>query len=114
MSRWSSRSPYGGNVRALEHHSEAREAFWARRPGLKMVIPSGPRNARALLVSAMHDPDPVIFYEPTVLYRAFREQVPEEEEVMPLGQAQVVREGRDITLVTYGAMLQPTLVAASN
>jgi pyruvate dehydrogenase E1 component beta subunit len=106
------RSPYGGGVRALEHHSEAREAFWAHMPGLKTVIPSGPRNARALLVSAMRDPDPVIFYEPTALYRAFREHVPEEEETLPIGKAQVVREGRHITLITYGAMLQPTMAAA--
>ena len=65
------RAPYGGGVRALEHHSESREAFWAHIPGLKMVIPSGPRNARALLVSAIRDPDPVIFYEPKAIYRAF-------------------------------------------
>jgi pyruvate dehydrogenase E1 component beta subunit len=106
------RSPYGGGVRALEHHSEAREAIWAHLPGLKMVIPSGPRNARALLLSAIRDPDPVIFYEPTALYRASREQVPEDEETRPIGQAEVVREGSDITLVTYGAMVVPTLAAA--
>ena len=80
------RTPYGGGVRALEHHSESREAFWSHIPGLKMVIPSGPRNARALLVSAIRDPDPVIFYEAKALYRAFREEVPEEEETMPLGK----------------------------
>ena len=80
-------------------------------PGLKMVIPSGPRNARALLVSAIRDPDPVVFYEPKAVYRAFREQVPEDEETLPIGKAQVVREGRDITLICYGAMLHPTLEA---
>ena len=73
------RAPYGGGVRALEHHSESREAFWSHIPGLKMVIPSSPRNARALLVSAIRDPDPVIFYEPKSVYRAFREEVPEED-----------------------------------
>jgi pyruvate dehydrogenase E1 component beta subunit len=106
------RAPYGGGVRALEHHSESREVFWAHIPGLKMVIPSGPRNARALLVSAIRDPDPVVFYEPKALYRAFREEVPEEEETLPIGQSRIAREGRDLTLVTYGAMVRPGLEAA--
>jgi pyruvate dehydrogenase E1 component beta subunit len=106
------RTPYGGGVRALEHHSESREAFWAHMPGLKMVIPSGPRNARALLASAIRDPDPVIFYEAKALYRAFREEVPEAEETLPIGRSQIVREGRDLTLIAYGAMLRPTLAAA--
>jgi pyruvate dehydrogenase E1 component beta subunit len=106
------RTPYAGGVRALEHHSESREAYYAHTPGLKMVIPSGPRSARALLASAIQDPDPVVFYEPKSIYRAFREEVPEEEETMPLGKAQVVREGRDLTLIAYGAMLRPTLEAA--
>jgi pyruvate dehydrogenase E1 component beta subunit len=106
------RTPYAGGVRALEHHSESREAYYAHTPGLKMVIPSGPRTARALLVSAMRDPDPVIFFEAKSIYRAFREEVPEEEETMPIGRAQVVREGRDLTLIAYGAMLRRTLEAA--
>lgn len=106
------RTPYGAGVRALEHHSESREAYYAHTPGLKMVIPSGPRNARALLVSAIRDPDPVVFFEPKAVYRAFREEVPEEEETMPLGKASVVREGDDITLISYGAMMRPTLEAA--
>jgi len=107
------RTPYGGGVRALEHHSESRETYWAHTPGLKMVIPSGPRNARALLVSAIRDPDPVIFYEPKALYRAFREEVPEEEETMPIGKSMLVREGKDLTMISYGAMMRPTLEAAS-
>ena len=107
------RTPYGGGVRALEHHSESREAYWAHTPGLKMVIPSGPRNARALLVSAIRDPDPVIFYESKALYRAFREDVPEEEETLPIGQPQVIEEGTDLTLISYGAMMRPTLEAAA-
>ena len=107
------RTPYGGGVRALEHHSESREVYWAHTPGLKMVIPSSPRNARALLVSAIRDPDPVIFYEPKAIYRAFREEVPEKEEVMPIGKSQVVREGRDLTMISYGAMMRPTLAAAA-
>jgi pyruvate dehydrogenase E1 component beta subunit len=106
------RAPYGGGVRALEHHSESREAFWAHIPGLKMVIPSGPRNARALLISAIRDPDPVIFYEGKAIYRAFREEVPEEEETMEIGKSQVVREGKDLTMISYGAMMRPTLEAA--
>lgn len=106
------RTPYSGGVRALEHHSESREAYWAHTPGLKMVIPSTPRNARALLLSAIRDPDPVVFYEPKAVYRAFREEVPEEEETWPLGKAQVVREGGDVTMISYGAMMRPTLEAA--
>jgi pyruvate dehydrogenase E1 component beta subunit len=100
-------------VRALEHHSESREAFWAHIPGLKMVIPSSPRKARALLVSAIRDPDPVIFYEPKAVYRAFREEVPEEEETLPLGKPEMVQEGKDLTMISYGAMMRPTLEAAA-
>ena len=106
------RAPYGGGVRALEHHSESREAFWAHIPGLKMVIPSGPRNARALLVSAIRDPDPVIFYESKALYRAFREEVPEAEETFPLGKSRLVKSGDDVTLIAYGAMMRPVMAAA--
>ena len=106
------RAPYGGGIRALEHHSESREAHYAHTPGLKTVIPSSPRNARALLVSAIRDPDPVIFFEPKFVYRAFREEVPEEEETMPLGKPQRVREGKDLTVVSYGAMMRATLEAA--
>jgi len=106
------RTPYGGGVRALEHHSESREVYWAHTPGLKMVIPSGPRNARALLVSAIRDPDPVIFYESKAVYRAFREEVPEEEETLPIGKPQLVRSGKDLTLISYGAMMRPALQAA--
>lgn len=106
------RMPYGAGIRALEHHSESREAYFAHTPGLKMVIPSGPRNARALLLSAIRDPDPVIFFEPKAVYRAFREEVPEEEETLEIGKAQVVREGADLTMISYGAMMRPTLEAA--
>jgi pyruvate dehydrogenase E1 component beta subunit len=106
------RMPYGGGVRALEHHSESEEQFYAHVPGLKMVIPSGPRNARALLVSAIRDPDPVVFFEHKGLYHAAKEDVPDEIETMPLGRAQVVREGRDLTLIAYGAMLRVAREAA--
>ena len=106
------RMPYGGGVRALEHHSESEEQFYAHIPGLKMVIPSGPRNARALLVSAIRDPDPVVFFEHKGLYHAAREDVPDEIETMPIGRAQVVREGGDLTLIAYGAMLRLAREAA--
>ena len=93
------RMPYGGGIRAVEHHSESREAYYAHTPGLFMVIPSTPRNARALLLESIRSPEPVIFYEPKAVYRAFKEEVPEEPETMPLGKAQVTREGNDITPV---------------
>ncbi len=105
------RMPYGAGVRALEHHSESKEAFYAHMPGLKMVIPSGPRTARSLLVSAIRDPDPVVFFEPKLIYRAFREEVPDEEETLPLGQSRVAREGDDLTVVSWGAMLHRTMAA---
>lgn len=106
------RAPYGGGIRAIEHHSESREAYYVHTPGLKVVIPSGPRNARALLHSAIQDPDPVIYYEPKAVYRLFREEVPETMETLPIGQAQVVKKGIDITLISYGASLRATLEAA--
>ncbi|HID29386.1 MAG TPA: alpha-ketoacid dehydrogenase subunit beta, partial [Desulfobacterales bacterium] len=106
------RAPYGGGVRALEHHSESREAYFAHTPGVKMVIPSGPRNARALLVSAIRDPDPVVFFEPKALYRAFREEVPDEEETLPLGQPRIARGGEDVTIIAYGAIMSPAMEAA--
>ena len=106
------RMPYGGGVRALEHHSESREATYAHLPGVKVVIPSTPRNARSLLVASIRDPDPVVFMEPKRSYRAFREEVPEEEEVLEIGKARVVQEGADLTLVAWGAMMRPTLEAA--
>jgi pyruvate dehydrogenase E1 component beta subunit len=108
------RTPYGGGIRAVEHHSESREAYWAHTPGLKVVIPSGPRNARALLNAAILDPDPVVFYEPKAVYRAFREDVPDEMETMPIGTARIAREGADLTLIAYGAVMRPTLEAAED
>ncbi|MCH9035068.1 MAG: alpha-ketoacid dehydrogenase subunit beta [Planctomycetes bacterium] len=108
------RMPYGGGIRAVEHHSESREAYYAHTPGLLMVIPSGPRNARALLLESIRHPDPVIFFEPKSVYRLFKEEVPDEPEAMPLGKAQVAREGTDITFIAYGAMMRPTLEAADD
>lgn len=106
------RFPYGGGVRALEHHSEARESFYAF-PGLKVVVPSGPRNARALLTAAIRDPDPVVFLEPKRSYRAFKEEVPDTPEVIEIGKAQVVQEGSDLTLISWGAMMRPVLSAVA-
>jgi pyruvate dehydrogenase E1 component beta subunit len=106
------RMPFGGGVRALEHHSESEEQFYAHIPGLKMVIPSGPRTARALLVAAIRDPDPVVFFEHKALYHASKEEVPDESETMPIGRAQVVRDGRGLSLISYGAMLRVALEAA--
>ncbi|MEK6529813.1 MAG: transketolase C-terminal domain-containing protein, partial [candidate division NC10 bacterium] len=106
------RMPYGGGVRALEHHTESEEQFYAHIPGLKMVIPSGPRAARGLLVSAIRDPDPVIFFEAKGLYHAAREEVPDDIETLPIGRAQVVQEGKDLTLIAYGAMLRVAREAA--
>jgi pyruvate dehydrogenase E1 component beta subunit len=106
------RMPFGGGVRALEHHSESEEQFYAHIPGLKMVIPSGPRNARALLVAALRDPDPVIFFEHKALYHAAKEEVADEAETMAIGRAQVDREGRDLTLVAWGAMVRVAREAA--
>jgi pyruvate dehydrogenase E1 component subunit beta len=106
------RMPYGGGVRALEHHSESEEAYYAHTPGLKIVIPSGPRVARALLTAAIRDPDPVVFFEPKALYHAIKEDVPEAEETWPIGRARVAREGNALTLIAYGTMLQKCLAVA--
>ena len=99
------RMPYGAGVRALEHHSESHEATY----GVKVVIPSSPSNARSLLIAAIRDPDPVVFMEPKASYRAFRENVPDEVEPIEIGKAQVVQEGADLTVVSWGAMMRPTL-----
>ncbi len=100
------RAPYGGGIRALEHHSESMEALYAHTPGLKMVIPSSPYEAKGLLVSAIRDPDPVIFFEPKRVYRAIKEEVPEEAYTIPLGKAQVWQEGSEVTVIAWGAMVK--------
>ena len=105
------RMPYGAGVRALEHHSESRETYFAHTPGLKTVIPSSPRNARALLVAAIRDPDPVVYMEPKHSYRAFKEEVPDEEEIIEIGKSLVVQEGTDLTVVSWGAMMRQTIKA---
>lgn len=108
------RAPYGGGIRAPEHHSESKEAFYVHEPGLKVVVPSTPYDTKGLLTSAIRDPDPVIFLEPKLIYRAFREEVPDESYEVPLGEAAVRREGSDISVFTWGAMTRPTLDAAEN
>lgn len=102
------RMPMGGGVRALEHHSESKEAYYAHTAGVKVIIPSGPRNARALLHAAIQDPDPVIFMEPKHSYRAFKEEVPDEIEVGEIGKADILTEGNDITVISWGAMMHRT------
>jgi pyruvate dehydrogenase E1 component beta subunit len=106
------RAPYGGGIRAPEHHSESTEAFFVHQPGLKVAIPSTPYDAKGMLTAAIRDPDPVIFLEPKLIYRAFRGEVPEESYEVPLGEAAVRREGSDISVFTWGAMTRPTLEAA--
>ncbi|MFI5309046.1 MAG: alpha-ketoacid dehydrogenase subunit beta [Polyangiales bacterium] len=106
------RTPHGGGVHSPEHHSESTEAMLAHVPGLRVVIPSSPRRAYGLLLAAIRDPDPVVFLEPTRLYRKVKEDVPDEGQALPLDRAFVLRQGRDLTLVSWGAMLVETLEAA--
>jgi pyruvate dehydrogenase E1 component beta subunit len=106
------RAPYGGGIRAPEHHSESTEAFFAHQPGLKVVIPSTPYDTKGLLTSAIRDPDPVMFLEPKLIYRAFRGDVPTDSYEVPIGEAAVRKEGSDISVFTWGAMTRPTVEAA--
>jgi pyruvate dehydrogenase E1 component beta subunit len=106
------RTPYGAGVRALEHHSESTEALFCHIPGLKVVVPSTPYEAKGLLIASIRDNDPVIFLEPTRLYRAGRQEVPEEPYEIPVGRAKVVREGERLTIVAWGAMIPTVLKAA--
>ncbi len=108
------RAPYGGGIRAPESHSDSKEAFYAHEAGLKVVTPSTPYDTKGLLTSAIRDPDPVVFLEPKLIYRAFREQVPTESYTVPLGEAATRREGEDVAVFTYGAMTRRTLEAAEN
>lgn len=106
------RSPFGGGIRAPEHHSESPEALFAHTPGIKVVIPSTPRDAKGLIISAIRDPDPVLFFEPKRIYRAIKEEVPDGVYTVPIGEARVVREGNDVTMVSWGAMVREALRAA--
>lgn len=106
------RSPWGGGIHAPEHHSDSPEAFYAHTPGMKVVIPSTPYDAKGLIISAIRDPDPVLFFEPKRIYRAIKEEVPDESYTVPIGEAKVVREGKDITVITWGSMVREVLRAA--
>lgn len=106
------RSPFGGGVHTPEMHSDSLEGLMTQSPGLKVVVPSTPYDAKGLLISAIRDNDPVIFLEHLKLYRAFREEVPEEEYTIEIGKADVKREGTDLSIITYGAMVHESLKAA--
>ncbi|MDD4806134.1 MAG: alpha-ketoacid dehydrogenase subunit beta [Candidatus Cloacimonetes bacterium] len=100
------RIPYGGGINALEHHSESPEAYFGHTPGLKVVIPSTPYDAKGMLIAAIEDPDPVIFMEPKRIYRAVKQEVPEEKYILPLDKAKVLQAGEQITVIAYGAMIR--------
>src|SRR5512147_3044012 len=106
------RTPYGAGVKALEHHSESSEALFCQMPGVKVVVPSSPRIAKGLLLSSIRDPDPVVFLEPTRLYRLIKEEVPEIDYTIPLGKARVAREGKAVTVIAWGSMFQRVMQAA--
>lgn len=106
------RSPFGGGVHTPEMHADSLEGLMTSQPGLKVVIPATPYDAKGLLISAIRDNDPVIFLEHMKLYRSFRQEVPEEEYTIPLGKADVKREGTDLSIITYGAMVQESMKAA--
>ena len=106
------RAPYGGGVRTPELHSDSLEGVFMQTPGLKVVIPSNPYDAKGLLASAIADPDPVLFLEHIKLYRSFRQETPEEHYMLPLGKAQTVQEGSDVSVFAYGAMVAIALAAA--
>ncbi|MEM3154294.1 MAG: alpha-ketoacid dehydrogenase subunit beta [Candidatus Woesearchaeota archaeon] len=108
------RFPYGGGIRALEHHNESPEAYFVHTPGLKVVIPSNPYDAKGLLISAIRDPDPVVFMEPKRIYRAIRDEVPDGEYTVEIGKAKIVNEGTDVTLIGWGAMMRECLKAADS
>jgi pyruvate/2-oxoglutarate/acetoin dehydrogenase E1 component len=99
------RMPYGGGVRAPELHDDSPETYYVHTPGVKVAIPSTPADAKGLLAAAIRDPDPVVIFEPKLHYRTMRGEVPEGDHVVPLGQARIVREGDDVTLVAYGSMV---------
>jgi len=106
------RVPWGGGIRAPEHHSEANESIFTNVPGLRVVMPSSPQRAYGLLLAAIRDPDPVIFFEPKRIYRQYKEEVPDDGEALPLDVCFVLRDGSDVTLVSWGSQIKETLEAA--
>jgi pyruvate dehydrogenase E1 component beta subunit len=105
------RAPYGSGIKAPELHEESTEAFFCHMPGIKVVVPSGPYTAKGLLISAIRDPDPVVFLEPTRLYRLIREEVPDGEYTIPLGKARLAKKGDDVTVIAWGSMLERVIKA---
>jgi pyruvate dehydrogenase E1 component beta subunit len=108
------RIPVGGGIHAPELHSDSPEAIYAHTPGIKVVMPSSPYDAKGLLISAIRDPDPVMFFEPKRIYRAFREEVPEDEYTIPIGKAKIVEQGTDLTLISWGATVLQCVEAMDN
>ncbi len=108
------RVPVGGGIHAPELHSDSPEAIYAHTPGLKVVMPSTPYDAKGMLISAIRDPDPVIYFEPKRIYRAFREEVPEDEYTVPIGKAKIVEEGTDLTVISWGATVLQCIEAMDN
>jgi len=106
------RTPYGGGIRGSHYHSQSTEAFFVHTPGLKVVIPSTPYDTKGLLTSALRDSDPILFLEPKKIYRTIRGEVPDEEYSIPIGKANIVREGNDVVVFAYGAMLHVAMEAA--
>jgi pyruvate dehydrogenase E1 component beta subunit len=107
------RAPVGGGIRALEHHNDSEEALYVQAPGLKVVYPSTPSNAYGLLLAAIRDPDPVMYLEPKRVYRATQEEIDENMAPTPLGQAKIVKEGKHLTVISYGAMMMETMEAVA-
>ena len=108
------RVPYGGGIHPPEHHSESTEAMLVHTPGLQVVVPATPYDAKGLLISAIRSPDPVIFLEPKRIYRAVRQDIPEEAYTVPIGEARLVREGTDVTVIAWGSMMHTVLQAAES
>ena len=106
------RMPYGGGIHPPEHHSESTEAILVHTPGVQVVVPATPYDAKGLLISAMRSPEPVMFLEPKRIYRAVRQEIPDELYTVPLGEARVVQEGADVTVIAWGSMLHEVLQAA--
>ena len=108
------RVPYGGGIHPPEHHSESTEAMLVHTPGLQVVVPATPYDAKGLLISAIRSPDPVIFLEPKRIYRAVRQEIPEDSYTVPIGEARLVRAGTDVTVIAWGSMMHTVLQAAES
>ncbi len=107
------RFPFSGGIHAPEHHSESPETIFVHTPGIKVVIPSSPYDAKGLLIASIRDPDPVVFMEPKKIYRLIKEEVPEDDYIVPIGKAKIIAEGNDVTLISWGAMVRQCIEAAN-